>query len=99
MFKVGDVVKLKSGGPAMTVIEAAKPGFSGDTVSVSWFRNDGACDQARLPVLALTAVDPNADNRWPPPYVLPPRRAVGEPLTGHLCSGQTAPTPLEATGG
>jgi len=33
IFKVGDVVRLKSGGPAMTVSELDK-----ETVTVSWFQ-------------------------------------------------------------
>jgi len=33
-FKIGDVVQLKSGGPAMTVVEAGK------AVSVAWYAEE-----------------------------------------------------------
>ena len=34
-FKIGDIVRLKSGGPSMTVVEAAGPDIQ--YVSCAWF--------------------------------------------------------------
>jgi uncharacterized protein YodC (DUF2158 family) len=46
-FEVGDIVRLKSGGPNMTVENA-----SGTKIECAWFLNDilhkGFCDQASL---------------------------------------------------
>lgn len=42
MFKVGDVVCLKSGGPAMTVTSVNnQDGVSGLIAQVMWFKNNG----------------------------------------------------------
>lgn len=38
MFKIGDVVQLKSGGPLMTV---SNPGNEGSTMTCEWFTKDG----------------------------------------------------------
>jgi uncharacterized protein YodC (DUF2158 family) len=44
----GDVVQLKSGGPAMTVTNV-----HGDNVYVSFFDGSGELDAATLPAMAL----------------------------------------------
>ena len=36
-FKVGDVVELKSGGPAMTVTVVTTGGPLGDLINTTWF--------------------------------------------------------------
>lgn len=41
-FKVGDVVTLKSGGPAMTVVQLNDSG----TVAVHWFEKDSNGNQS-----------------------------------------------------
>jgi len=40
MFKPGDVVRLKSGGPEMTVDQAGQDMFERDRVWVTWFDNN-----------------------------------------------------------
>lgn len=51
-FAIGDIVKLKSGGPPMTVTDLAYPGLA----DVAWF--DGADAKiARLPFAALEACE------------------------------------------
>jgi uncharacterized protein YodC (DUF2158 family) len=52
-FKIGDVVELKSGGPAMTIIKIAAE----DQVEATWF-NDGGFDDITLPRAALKRRDP-----------------------------------------
>lgn len=37
MFKAGDVVQLKSGGPLMTVIVVDYPNTERETINVVWF--------------------------------------------------------------
>jgi uncharacterized protein YodC (DUF2158 family) len=39
MFKVGDVVQLKSGGPLMTVIVVDYPDTERETINVVWFNS------------------------------------------------------------
>lgn len=39
-FKVGDVVKLRSGGPAMTVTSAGEDGLGRFRIWCSWFVNN-----------------------------------------------------------
>ncbi len=54
-FQVGDVVRLKSGGPAMTVTE---PRTNSGNVGVSWFpNNEGKPESWTFPVDALKTVD------------------------------------------
>ncbi len=47
-FKVGDTVRLKSGGPVMTVVEVGA-----DNVDCQWFTGDGAPERAGFPPDAL----------------------------------------------
>lgn len=60
MMKVGDVVRLKSGGPQMTVTAEYERGFSADRwVTCVWFTDptDGPrCNDRNFPVDALEAV-------------------------------------------
>jgi uncharacterized protein YodC (DUF2158 family) len=52
IFQVGEVVRLKSGGPAMTVIATgarAEPGV----IECAWFDRDQACATASFPPRAL----------------------------------------------
>jgi uncharacterized protein YodC (DUF2158 family) len=44
-FMVGDVVRLKSGGPKMTVVEATGDGW----VTCVWFNPDGKKDTGTFP--------------------------------------------------
>ena len=59
----GDVVYLKSGGPAMTVgcIEMMKISQSGPPVAyavVSWFSGKESCCTKQFPVTSLTKTEP-----------------------------------------
>lgn len=49
---VGDIVKLKSGGPLMTVIEAG----DGQWVTCIWFDGDGKHNTHTFPLEALLPV-------------------------------------------
>jgi uncharacterized protein YodC (DUF2158 family) len=54
-LQVGEVVRLKSGGPAMTVVATgarAEPGV----VECAWFDRDNACATASFPPRALERV-------------------------------------------
>jgi uncharacterized protein YodC (DUF2158 family) len=54
-LQIGEVVRLKSGGPAMTVIATgarAEPGV----VECAWFDRDQACATASFPPRALERV-------------------------------------------
>lgn len=55
-FSVGDQVKLKSGGPVMTVTGAAPTEDS--EVTVSWFDADHNYHTASIPLAALAKVHP-----------------------------------------
>ena len=48
-LEVGDVVKLKSGGPALTVIQVASP----QTVKVAWFTDDKSLRVAEVTINSL----------------------------------------------
>ena len=52
MFKVGDIVYLKSGSPPLTVITD-----DGSNATVQWF-NGAAPEETAFPEGALSAVDP-----------------------------------------
>ena len=52
-FKVGDIVKLKSGSPRMTV---RTPRTMSDTVGVVWFGRDGRPHEDNFPPDALMRV-------------------------------------------
>jgi uncharacterized protein YodC (DUF2158 family) len=51
-FKVGDIVKLKSGGPRMTVVDATP-----ETIYVAWFPGTQSESRADFPAEALEIVD------------------------------------------
>jgi uncharacterized protein YodC (DUF2158 family) len=52
MFKIGDVVQVKSGGPAMTVLAI------GDMVECLWYAEGGeAFRRDMLPAICLEAVE------------------------------------------
>lgn len=48
-LEVGDVVKIKSGGPAMTVLQVASP----QTVKVVWFDNQQSLRTAEVTINSL----------------------------------------------
>jgi uncharacterized protein YodC (DUF2158 family) len=52
-FQVGDVVRLKSGGPAMTV---TKTGFGADMVLCEWFE-EGDAKQKSFPTASLIRIE------------------------------------------
>lgn len=52
-FAIGDTVKLRSGGPLMTVT-----GTNLDHVHVIWVRVDGAAATATLPIPCLLKTEP-----------------------------------------
>ena len=66
-FRVGDVVKLKSGGPAMTVI-AYDPDRDGEYkcpyTTCSWFSSDNCQEKGRFPVEAIDVVAPIKLQSW-----------------------------------
>lgn len=56
-IKVGDVVKLKSGGPDMTVEEIAKSGMTGTgplAAWCAWFDSKGEEKKGTFPLTSLT---------------------------------------------
>lgn len=56
-YATGDVVRLNSGGPAMTV-EAVGASDDGDvTVAVSWLANDGTPYDAEYPIEMLQPLE------------------------------------------
>lgn len=58
-FKFGDIVTLKSGGPAMTV-GATKHPVSKDAVPCIWFDTDRHVHTHEFPSAALTVADQSA---------------------------------------
>jgi uncharacterized protein YodC (DUF2158 family) len=56
MFKIGDTVRLKSGGPLMTVTAVAKDDTKAQMVWTSWFANNRV-DKGRYPASSLDADD------------------------------------------
>jgi uncharacterized protein YodC (DUF2158 family) len=56
MFKVGDTVRLKSGGPLMTVTGVGTVERKGQMVSTSWFANTKE-DKGHFPATSLEADD------------------------------------------
>jgi uncharacterized protein YodC (DUF2158 family) len=52
MFKIGDVVQLKSGGPTLTVVKA------GDEVECIWYAEDGETfKRETLPAACLESIE------------------------------------------
>ena len=51
-MKTGDVVKLKSGGPDMTITKRYT-GVSEDAVECTWFDKSGGINSSKFPDLAL----------------------------------------------
>ena len=59
-MKIGDVVWLKSGGPAMTVIDFSVDGYNNPTsVKCQWLGYDGPPIDATFNALCLTYQDPD----------------------------------------
>jgi uncharacterized protein YodC (DUF2158 family) len=56
MFKVGDTVRLKSGGPLMTVTSISMDDTKGQMVWTSWFVNNKE-DKGHHPASSLDADD------------------------------------------
>jgi uncharacterized protein YodC (DUF2158 family) len=56
MFKIGDTVRLKSGGPRMTVTAVDKDDTKGKMVWTSWFANNKV-DRGHYPASSLDADD------------------------------------------
>jgi uncharacterized protein YodC (DUF2158 family) len=56
MFKIGDTVRLKSGGPLMTVTAVGKDDTKGQMVGTSWFINNKE-DKGQYPASLLDADD------------------------------------------
>lgn len=86
-MKIGDIVKLKSGGPRMTVVFVhthtdlqERPFFGSPHVLCGWFDSEHAYQERRFPVNILDSVI-NGDDELPPfnPEVL--RRRTGDPRT------------------
>ena len=68
-WKTGDVVRLKSGGPRMTVVKTANEQGSGDTVAVcAWFDMNGQIQTTNCPPALLVPVaeppDPDLPTIW-----------------------------------
>ena len=59
-FRVGDVVKLKSGGLMMTVVASG----TSDYVGCTWFKSDGGGTSGNFPEEALDIVDPTKLQVW-----------------------------------
>ena len=58
MFNIGDVVQMKSGGPAMTVIE------TGETVKCMWFADGNETFKTEsLPAICLEAIEFEEDTK------------------------------------
>jgi uncharacterized protein YodC (DUF2158 family) len=60
-FKLGDIVRLKSGGPKMTVIG----GELSNVLQCAWFMKTNLCEDANFPVAALEAVNDGPDEGLP----------------------------------
>ncbi len=57
MFKAGDVVQLKSGGPLMTVIVVDFPGTERETINVVWFSLQNQICYETVKAFALEKVE------------------------------------------
>ena len=57
-IKLGDVVKLKSGGPEMTVIKIGKFGYDDrlQSAQCSWFKSSNEVERNVFPIEALECV-------------------------------------------
>jgi len=53
-FKIGDTVRLKSGGPLMTIVEA-EPDNHGNWVWCEWFHNNDKKGPVKFPAEAVEA--------------------------------------------
>lgn len=56
MFKAGDVVQLKSGGPLMTVIVVDYPNTERETINVVWFNSQNDICYETVKAFALEKV-------------------------------------------
>lgn len=59
-FKIGDLVRLKSGGPKMTVTSEPKPELAPNDVHCKWFAGEKSMSDW-FPSLSLIAVDTESD--------------------------------------
>jgi uncharacterized protein YodC (DUF2158 family) len=57
IFKPGDVVQLKSGGPKMTVTQAEDDVVGTPTVWVAWFDQKGEPKEGAYPETAVQSVE------------------------------------------
>ena len=73
VYKVGDLVRLKSGGPIMTVIEDAA--FENQAVYVQWFNDNNKEQSASFPEAALEHASRTVRQ--------PPDGGVGKVLTDY----------------
>jgi uncharacterized protein YodC (DUF2158 family) len=75
--KAGDVVRLKSGGPKMTVVEVD---VDGRVAICTWFDADGKLQGDRFPVEILRKAEPpSLGLQQPPPGIDSPISADDDP--------------------
>ena len=55
-FKEGDVVQLKSGGPAMTILCLENCAKRGRVASCCWFLNEGKPEYMTIQIIALSII-------------------------------------------
>jgi uncharacterized protein YodC (DUF2158 family) len=61
-FKTGDVVKLKSGGPAMTVTGQGSDGNGNPRTNCTWFGGDDTERNGAFPAEALQSASARTEN-------------------------------------
>ena len=68
-FSVGDVVRLRSGSPSLTVVSTGCGRYGGDTVSVAWIK-DGKVKSGSFPAATLERVPEPAPSPAPSPTIV-----------------------------